>query len=345
MIRIEHCKYSLKTVHPFGTAHGTRLETPAVMVRVHYMGEIGYGEASMPPYYPETQESVIDFIGNLGLANISSEIELNKVLKRVHSFTGNFAAKNAIDTALHDACAKAKKLSVQELLTTDISDLCKYSSFTIGLDDIDTMLEKCIEAKNFPCLKIKLNGISDIETISSIRKISDQELMVDANQSWSDVDIAIKKSHELKALGVTLIEQPFPTGLWDKTKALSLQSPIPIIADEDMQGIEDMNQVADSYDGINIKLMKCGGISRAELVLHRAKELNLKTMIGCMTESSCGISAACQLADQCDYLDLDGNLLLSNDPYQSTATEEGCVLVDPNSYGIGLIDTSDLWGK
>lgn len=342
-MKVEYQKYSLETLHPFGTAHGVRSATAAVFVRVHYQGEIGYGEASMPPYYPETQDSVIKFIDSLKLTRFGSDAKLDNVLSHIHSHDGNFAAKNAIDTALHDAYAKSKKQSLQEYLTTDISDLCKYSSFTIGLDTIDTMLEKCLLAKDYECLKIKLDGKTDIETIKRIRAITKQKLMVDANQSWHNVDEAIVKSKQLKKLGVTLIEQPFTSGQWEMNKALSLASPIPIFADEDMQGEKDLTKVAEYYDGVNIKLMKCGGVSKAFELIKEARKLDLQIMLGCMTESSCGISASCQLADLCDYLDLDGNQLLSNDPYQSTAVEDGCVLVDPNRYGIGLVDRSDLW--
>ena len=343
-MKVEYCKYQLRTTHPFGTAHGIRSATSAVFVRIHAFEEIGYGEASMPPYYPETQDSVIDFINEVNLSQFTDSKDLHKVIQHLHGFENNFAAKNALDTALHDAYAKSKKKSLQEYLTTDISDLCSYTCFTIGLDDKETMLSKCEEAKDFPCLKIKLDGKSDVEIIQSIRAISDQELMVDANQSWNDVDVAILKSKQLHQLGVTLIEQPFAKGALEKTKALSTASEIPIFADEDMQGLNDLSKIAEAYDGINLKLMKCGGISKAMEIIDKARQLNLKIMIGCMTESSCGISASCQLADLCDYLDLDGNLLLSNDPYRSTAAEDGCILVDPNSYGIGVIDVSDLWG-
>jgi len=343
-MRIEYCKYNLETTHPFGTAHGIRSSTAAVLVRIHFKGEIGYGEAAMPPYYPETQESVTAFIENLNLSQFSADVKLNKVLKHLHSHENNFAAKNAIDTALHDAYAKSKKLSLQELLTGDISDLCKFSCFTIGLDNIKAMLDKCQLAKDYPCLKIKLDGKTDVENIRMIRATTKQELMVDANQSWTSVEEAMKKANQLHKLGVTLIEQPYASGEWEKSKALSQASPIPIIADEDMQGISDLAQVAECYTGVNIKLMKCGGISKAMELIQEARKLNLIIMIGCMTESSCGISAACQLADLCDYVDLDGNLLLKNDPYRSTAAEDGCILVDPNSYGIGVVDRSDLWG-
>ncbi len=343
MISVEHQKFSIKTKHPFGTAHGIRHETPAILIRVHYKSEIGYGEASIPPYYPESQESVIDFIKHLNLEQFAGDVPLDKLLNHIHTKKQNFAAKNAIDCALHDAWAKSKNKSLQEILIGPTSANQQYSSFTIGLDQLDVMLNKCREASAFKTLKIKLDGIDDIEKITAIRAISDQELMVDANQSWSTVKDAIIKSKKLYSLGVTLIEQPFKTGEWQKNKLLKEEAPVPIFADEDIQGIEDLEIAAESYDGINIKLMKCGGISQALKLIRQARDLNLKIMIGCMTETSCGISASCQLAVLADYLDLDGNLLLSNDPYQTTTSSGGIISVDTSHPGIGLIDDSTLW--
>lgn len=343
MIRIEHQNYSIKTKHPFGTAHGLRLETPAVLVRIHYLSENGYGEAAIPPYYPESQNSVIQFINKINLSQFTSDTPIANILKHIHGFKGNYAAKNAVDSALHDAWSKSQKKSLQQLLLGSISSNMQHTSFTIGLDKLDIMLQKCEEASHFKTLKIKLDGREDILKIKAIKSRTSQELMVDANQSWSSIEEAITKSKKLSELGVTLIEQPFKTGEWHKNEALKINSPIPIFADEDMQGLENLNEISKSYHGINVKLMKCGGVSQAIKLIANARELNLKVMIGCMTETSCGISTACQIASLADYLDLDGNLLLSNDPYQSSACQDGNIKVDNTYFGIGLINQSDLW--
>lgn len=345
MIRIEHRKYAITTKHPFGTAHGIRLATPAILIRVNYMSQIGYGEASIPPYYPETQDSVIAFLHKLNLEQYSNTTSLKVLLSHIHSREGNYAAKNAIDSSLHDAWAKSKKVSLQEALLGPLASTMRHSSFTIGLDRLDVMIAKCKEASSFKTLKIKLDGKNDIQTIGAIQSITDQELMVDANQSWTSVEESIAKAKALHKLGVTLIEQPFKTGAWEKNKSLKENSPIPIYADEDIQGIKNLDLVSSSYDGINVKLMKCGGVSQAIKLIKNARELGLKVMLGCMTETSCGISTASQIASLADHLDLDGNLLLSNDPYQATATKDGVIYVDTTQHGIGLIDDSKIWSS
>ena len=337
MSKFYYAPYSLKLKEPFGTAHGTRDTTEGMIVAIESDGTIGYGEAFMPPYYDENQISMAAFFERIDIEHLLSFDSIADSLEYLDGLAkGNSAAKAAIDIALHDFIGKQTAQSVSAMYgAKDISSF--ETSYTIGLDSVETMVKKAREAKGFRTLKIKLNGTNDIEVISAIADITDQKLFVDANQAWTDIDEALETASRLIKLGVQLIEQPFKKGMYKKAKVLKENVEIPIIADEDVQGFSDISKLSESYDGINIKLMKCGGIYEAFRMIKEARKHKMKILLGCMTESSIGISAASQLSGYVDWCDLDGNLLIKNDTCEGIKCVEG-YLRPEGKHGIGITD-------
>ena len=323
--QLKYAPYTLTTAQPFGTAHGVRSETHIVIVQLIDGDFVGLGEASMPPYYPEKQHHMLDFMNRVDVNQLLSYDSLEEALGYVDSIgEGHTASKAAIDIAIHDLRSKQQSVSLNRYLNINRSSEQIHSSITIGLSDIDRMLKEVSRYRMYPILKIKLGqGISDIEIVESIRKHTEQRLWVDANQGWKDLHEAKLICRELQSLGVELIEQPLPTGQLTMVAQLSEQFDMAIIADEDCQDPSDIQRLAGCYDGINIKLMKCGGMRNALDMIRQSRKSGLSIMLGCMTESSIGISAALQLAHLVDYVDLDGNMLIDNDPAIGGHLDEG----------------------
>ena len=203
--------------------------------------------------------------------------------------------------------------------------------FYQGFDEI-----KIDEAKDYPILKIKLGSPDDIKMMNTIRKYTDKKLYVDANEGWKTLDLAKERVEWLSSQGVEFIEQPMPSNMLEMTAKLREFSPLPIVADENSVRPEDVPKLKDVFDGINIKLMKCGGLTNARKMIRTARELDLKVMLGCMVETSVGISAMSQLGKLADWLDLDGNVLLADDPFQGVKNEKGNIIL-MNKPGIGVI--------
>ncbi len=209
------------------------------------------------------------------------------------------------------------------------------TSFTIGIDTPEVVKQKVTEAAPFKILKVKLGLSTDRQMIETIRSVTDRPLCVDVNQGWTDRVKALEMIHWLKEKGVVFVEQPMPKTAIDDMAWLTQNSPLPTIADESCQRLPDVMKVHGVYNGINIKLMKCTGMREAHQMLTLARSLDMKVMIGCMTETSCAISAAAQLAPKADWADLDGNLLISNDPYSGMQIVDGKVtLVDKPGIGV-----------
>lgn len=334
--------YELKLKHAFGISSYTRRTTPVVLIKLEHNGIIGYGEASLPQYLKETQESVKDYLNKVELNNINDLYGWQKKYLLLLSSTDvNHPALAALDIAMHDLLCKILNVPCRKFYnieqTNDIT-----TSFTIGIDSLESIKQKIEEAEEFNILKIKLGRENDKEIINTIRSCTDKALYVDVNQGWTDVQYALDMIYWLNEKNVKLIEQPMPVAMRDETFLLKEKSPLPVIADEAVQKFDDINFVKDCYSGINIKLMKCGGIGEAFRMIKRGKELNLKIMFGCMTETSCGISAALQLAPLADFIDLDGNLLISNDPFDSIKPSGGKLFLS-NEPGLGINLTKDLF--
>jgi L-alanine-DL-glutamate epimerase-like enolase superfamily enzyme len=334
-MKLKYYPYTITLKEEFTLSVGSRKTTPAVMVEVEHNGLTGYGEASLPPYLSEDQSSVISFLNKLNLDSFSDPEDIDLMINYVENIEGeNNAAKASVDIALHDLLGKYLNLPLHKYLGIDKRDNI-YSSYTIGIADIKKIKQKVDEAEEYKFLKVKLGCNNDHEIISTIRRITDKPLLIDVNQGWGDKYIALDMISWLAEQNVLLIEQPLAKENLEDVNWLKEKSPLPIIADEAVQSFEDLEKIKDSYSGVNIKLMKAGGIRQAYRMMQRAKELNLKIMLGCMTETSCAITAASHLAPLADWVDLDGTELISNDLFTGMKTVEGALSI-PDMPGIGV---------
>ena len=328
--------YELQLKHVFTIASFSRTTTPVMLVRIEWDGVVGYGEASMPPYLGESHETATKFLSSLKLKQFFDPFRLNEILSYVDSVAeGNCAAKASIDIALHDLIGKLLDKPWFKIWGYNQEDT-PITTFTIGMDTPDVVIEKVKEASPYKMLKVKIGRGTDEEMINTIRKITDVPLCVDVNQGWKDKHEALDKIHWLKEQGVVFIEQPMDKHNLDDMAWLTQHSPLPTIADEAIQRLDDVAKLHGAYSGINIKLMKCTGMCEAHKMMNVARSLKMKVMIGCMTETSCGVSAAAQLSPMVDWADLDGNLLISNDPFKGIEVLDGKVIL-PNRPGIGVI--------
>lgn len=327
--------YDLQLRHVFTLANSSRKNTPDVLTRLEIDGVVGYGEASMPPYLEESVETAIRFLSLLDLGQFNDPFQMDHILQYVDSvMPGNTAAKAAVDIALHDLVGKLMKQPWYKIWGFDPSD-APNTSFTIGIDTPEVVRQKVAEAAPYKILKVKLGQATDRQMIETIRSVTDRPLCVDVNQGWTDREKALEMIYWLKENGVVFVEQPMPKTAIDDMAWLTQNSPLPTIADESFQRLPDVMKVHGVYNGINIKLMKCTGMREAHQMLTLARSLDMKVMIGCMTETSCAISAAAQLAPKADWADLDGNLLISNDPYSGMQIVNGKVtLIDQPGIGV-----------
>jgi L-alanine-DL-glutamate epimerase-like enolase superfamily enzyme len=263
---------------------------------------------------------------------------MDDILSYVDSLVpGNTAAKAAIDIALHDLTGKILNQPWYKIWGFN-PDNTPYTSFTIGIDTPEIVRQKVAEAAPYKILKVKLGQSTDRQMIETIRSVTDKPVCVDVNQGWTDRIKALEMIHWLKENGVVFVEQPMSKAAIDDIAWLTINSPLPIIADEAVQRLPDIMKINGAYHGINIKLMKCTGMREAHQMLTLARSLGMKVMIGCMTETSCAISAASQLAPKADWADLDGNLLISNDPYTGVQVKNGKItLIDKPGLGLGEV--------
>lgn len=320
--------FELKFKHSFGLAAGRRDGTSVVYVELQFENLTGYGEAALPDYLSETQESVMSFLSRLNLKQFKRAEETDRILDYVFSLAPkNYPALAALDMALHDLKGKFHNRPLHQLLNLDKNN-CPETMYTIGMDSPEMVLLKVGEAKDFNLMKVKLGGQTDKTIIETIRSVTDKAICVDANQGWKEKEYALEMIHWLKENGTVFIEQPLNKNKTDDAQWLKERSPLPLIADEAVQTFEDIEKIKNAYHGINIKLMKCGGIREAMKMIGKAKELNMKVMLGCMSESSCGVSAAAQLAPLADLADLDGPLLISNDPFRGITYRKGKIMLN-----------------
>jgi L-alanine-DL-glutamate epimerase-like enolase superfamily enzyme len=327
--------YELQLKHVFTLASGSRSTTPVMLTEIEFDGVIGYGEASMPPYLGESHKTANLFLRQVDLTSFSSPFLMEEILAYVDQLSpGNYAAKASIDIALHDMVGKLMKQPWYRIWGLN-PEHTPNTSFTIGIDKPEIVKEKVREAAPYRILKVKLGQGNDKEMIMAVRSVSDKPICVDINQGWTDRSMALELTHWLKEQGVVFVEQPMPKASIDDIAWLTQNSPLPIIADEAIQTITDFKKVQGAYSGINIKLMKCGGMRAAYTMIGMARALGMKVMIGCMTETSCGVTAAAQLSPLVDWADLDGNLLIDNDIFAGITIVNGKVIL-PDRPGIGI---------
>ena len=329
--------YELQLQHTFTVSSYSRKTTPDVQVEIDYQGYTGYGEASMPPYLGQSVESVTAFLQKVDLSQFADPFCLEDILEYVDSLSpGDSAAKAAVDIALHDLVGKLLGAPWYRIWGYNPAK-APSTTFTIGIDTPEVVREKTLECVDrFNILKVKVGTASDKEMITTIRSVTDLPIAVDANQGWTDRSQALEMIHWLKEHGIVMVEQPLPVDRYDDLAWLREKSPLPVYGDESIQGLHDVRRAVGLFDGINIKLMKCGGLRNAHKMVDLARGLGLKVMLGCMTETSCAVSAAAQLSPAVDFADLDGNLLITNDLFDGVGLHEGR-LVLPDRPGIGLV--------
>lgn len=318
--------YFLKFKTPFAIAHGTRDGTDIVLLHLTCENITAIGEASLPPYLAENKESVNEFIYSF-FKDFKFTNDLNTCLEYLHQHkSGNYAAKACIDIALHNWFAAYRQIPVWELLGLKNNPL-PPCTFTIGMGAPDVIREKVKEAHGFNMIKVKLGGEHDKQIIETILDCTDTKLCVDVNQGWKDPDFALDMIHWLAERNIVFVEQPLPKSDKQGQQWLFQKSPLPIIADEAVQTIEDIDAVKDFYHGINVKLMKCGGISPGLAMVREAKSLQKLVLVGSMSETSCGIMAAAQLSSLANWVDLDGPLLASNNPFENVNYKNGILQI------------------
>lgn len=328
--------YNLTLKYPFTISTYSRTTTPVVLVEIYYDGYVGYGEASLPQYLGETQDSVISFLKQVDLGQFSDLTAIDEILTYVdHIAVGNTAAKASIDIALHDLVGKMAGKAWHEIWNLNPENT-PNTTYTIGIDTDDIVKKKTEEvASDFKILKVKLGGNDDKRMIEVIRSVTNLPLAIDANQGWKDRSEALEMVHWLKEQGVVLIEQPMLKTDLEGSAWLTAHSSLPIFADESVQRLADMEKIKGAFSGINIKLMKCTGMNEAYKMINIAPSMGFDVMLGCMTETSCAISAASQLSPAVNFTDLDGALLITNDCFRGTTIKNGKIILN-NLPGIGV---------
>ena len=329
--------YELKLAHVFTVASYSRTTTPDVQVEIEWEGVTGYGEASMPPYLGQSVETVTGFLNKVDLGQFTDPFKMEDILSYVDSLSpGDGAAKCAIDIALHDLVGKLLGQPWYKLWGLD-PEKAPSTTFTIGIDTPEVVKEKTLEAVGkFNILKVKVGLDTDVEMIETIRTVTDVPLAVDANQGWKDRSKALDEIFWLKEHGIVMVEQPMPKEQLDDIAWLTEHSPLPIFADESIQRMKDIPSIMGAFSGINIKLMKCTGMREGWKMANMARALGMKVMVGCMTETSCAVSAAAQFSPFVDFADLDGNLLIANDRFDGVKVVNGKLTL-PDRPGIGVI--------
>jgi len=333
-------RFDLRLKHPFTIARGTTVMQPVVVVELEQNGVRGYGETPETLYYGATVANILDAVervrGQIESAVLDDPAALWQSL--YPSLSDARYAICAIDIAAHDLWGKLHERPVWKLWGLDLQH-CPLTDVTIGIDTIDVMVQKLHEFPGWPIYKIKLGTPHDLEIVQALRQHTQAVFRVDANCAW-DADEAICNATAMKPLGVEFIEQPLPPDRWDDMQRVFRDSPLPIIADESCQTEDDIERCAACFHGINIKLIKCGGLTPARRMIAEAKQNGLKTMVGCMTESTVSTSAIAQLLPLLDYVDMDGTLLLADDIASGVRIEAGRVIY-PEENGCGVRLTPD----
>jgi L-alanine-DL-glutamate epimerase-like enolase superfamily enzyme len=336
-MKLSYREYVLRLRHTFTIARGSVETKQVLIVTLEHDGIVGYGEAAPSSRYGETIETAAAFLDRVELDAFDNPFHIESILNHVGAIAeGHYAAKAAIDLALHDWVGKRVGLPLHEFWGLDKSKT-PQTSFTIGIDEPEMLIHKIEEAEQYPILKIKLGTDDDKGIMTAIRKATKKTLRVDANEGWKRKETAVEKIKWLEQEGVEFVEQPLPASDLDGTSWVRERVDLPLIADEDCVRLHDIPRLRKAFDGINIKLMKCTGLREALKMIHTGRACNMKVMMGCMIETSVGISAAAQLSPLIDYADLDGNLLIKNDPFVGVRVKQGRLEL-PDLPGIGIAE-------
>jgi L-alanine-DL-glutamate epimerase-like enolase superfamily enzyme len=299
-------------------------------------GITGHGEGAPIVRYHEDAEGAQKAAESMrGLLLDAQPIQFSKIMAEVfRRVNGQWAAKAAIDIALMDWVGQKLGIPLYSYFGLDPRD-APLTTFSIGIDTPEITRQKTREAADFPILKVKVGLDTDEPTIEAVRSVTSKPLRVDANEGWKDKEEAVRKINWLEKHGVEFIEQPLPAEMIEETRWIRSRVHIPIIADEACQRASDIPKLKDAFDGVNVKLDKSGGLLEAYRMISIAKSLGMKTMLGCMVSTSVSVTAAAHLSPLVDYADLDGNLLIANDPFRGVLVEKGKLIL-PNRPGLGL---------
>ena len=330
-IKARHRDFVLELRHTFRLSRGASDQRRNVLLELDVGDHVGLGEAAPIGRYNQNTDSVRRSIDRM-MSRLGDPRCFDSAVERA-GVPDQPAASAAVDMALWDLHGKRLGVPLYELLGLDAGTM-PPTSFTIGIDRKDVVVEKVRAASQFEILKVKLGTEDDEPMLAAVHEAGDQRLRVDANEGWTLAQ-AKDRLDWLAGLGIELIEQPLPAGQLDEMRALRAISPVPLVADESLHRAEDIPGLVGAFDGINIKLMKCGGISEALRMIHVARACGLRIMLGCMIESSLAITAAAHLAPLVDWVDLDGNLLVRRDPFVGARVRNGNLQL-PSEPGLGV---------
>ncbi|MDP7121007.1 MAG: dipeptide epimerase [Candidatus Marinimicrobia bacterium] len=333
-MKLHYSTYRLELKHRFTIARGYEDAVDVVLVYFTKDGVTGVGEAAPSDRYNEDALTIVKHLNSISFNEVSSKDSLDYWLDvALPKANGMRSLETAFDLALHDLYGKLNNSATTDHFNSDPKKAC-MTSFTIGIDDREKIKEKVLEAEEYPLLKVKLGSDHDKEIINTLRDVTDKLIRVDANEGW-DLEEGKRMCDWLSERNVEFVEQPLPADNLDDTAKLREHSPLELVADENCIDSEDIPSISDAFDGINIKLMKCGGLREAFKMIQMARERQMKIMLGCMIETSVAITAAAILSPLVDYADLDGNILASNDPFDGVKVRDG-MLVLPEGPGLGV---------
>jgi len=338
-VRLDYQSFDLPLRHVFTIARGSTAVQPTLVVQLSVGDVHGFGEATTNSYYGATIENL-----SASLESVRSQVEgallddpLDLIAALARRLPKQEFALSALDQAIHDLWGKLRGAPVHRLWGLSVNDLPR-SDYTIGLDTPAAMVAKLLEMPGWPIYKIKLGSENDLEIVRQLRQHTDAVFRVDANCGWTAHE-TVALSHELQRLDVEFIEQPMPPGDDAAARWAFERSALPLVADESCVTEADVDRCVGAFHGINIKLVKCGGLAAARRMIERARALGLRVMLGCMTESSVGISALAQLLPLVDFADMDGAVLLARDVATGVRLDRGqCIFPAENGTGVRLLD-------
>jgi L-alanine-DL-glutamate epimerase and related enzymes of enolase superfamily len=341
VVKLSSKRLDLRLAHTWSIARSRGAnKTSVVIVQLTDVdGVVGLGEAAPVARYGESAESVEAFCKRVDARKLSFNDVTSGMNYLGAQSPGDMSAKCALNIALLDGAARRARKSIHNFLKLGFRENHHVTSFTIGIDRAEVIRKKVLEARRFPILKVKVGAADDAANLRALREVApDKWLRVDANEGWQTKEQSLEMIERLaQDKFIQFIEQPMPAAAQVKDWTwLKQRSPLPIFADESYHHAADAERCAECFHGVNVKLVKTGGISAAFDALQAARKVGLKTMVGCMIESSVLISAAAHLAELCDYLDVDGNLLITNDPYRGVTAENGILSFadTPEKFGL-----------
>ncbi|NNF02292.1 MAG: hypothetical protein HKN22_06375 [Bacteroidia bacterium] len=340
-MEIRWAPFWIEFKQPFTLSKGTRTGTHAVLLELSHEEHSAYGMAALPPYFKETQESVISIFKKVNVTPFRDPTNVTAIMEYLRAISsGNRPALAALDLAVHILASKVQGISLQKFLGLEERSSIP-TAFTIGVANADLVEESLKRSKDFANLKLKMGMQNEWEVLDQVITLTNKKFFVDVNQGWKSKEVAIKNIERLSKAGALFVEEPIKTLDPADYKWLQERSAIPVFVDEHVWTLSDMNEWIDCVDGFNIKLMKSGGIQESLQMIARAKAKNSKLMMGCMAECSCTVSVASILGSEFDYCDLDGPFLLKNDPFNGFVYKKGEVMIN-DTIGTGVELSRDV---